>query len=251
MSAAAGSEHVRVGREEGVLTLRLDRPDKRNALNRAMYAALADALETVDPAQTGAALVLGSPGAFSAGNDIGDFLAFADGADGALRSVERFLFALVRCPVPVVAAVDGLAIGIGTTMLLHCDLAYATPRSVFRTPFVDLGLVPEAASSLVAPRLMGRQQAFALLVLGETFDAEAAARCGLVRAVLDDAETRARQDAVSLARKPREAVRLSRDLLRGDGAEIEARIREEIELFSGRLTSSEAREAFAAFMRKG
>lgn len=248
---AGGTEKVRVEAEDGVLTLRLDRPDKKNALDRAMYGALADALEAIDPAETGAVVVLGSPGAFCAGNDIADFLAFSEGAGGALGAVERFLFALVRCPVPVVAGVDGLAIGIGTTMLLHCDLAYATPRSVFRTPFVDLGLVPEAASSLVAPRLMGRQEAFALLVAGETFDADRARRCGLVAAVDEGAEARALAAAKALAAKPREALRLSRDLVRGDGADIEERIRREVELFAERLKSDEARRAFAAFMRKG
>ena len=248
---SAAKSFVQVRREGGVLVLQLDRPDKRNALNRAMYGALADALERATVADTGAVLLLGSPGAFCAGNDIGDFLRFSDGAEGALRDVERFLLALVRCSVPVVAGVDGLAIGIGTTMLLHCDLAYATPLSIFRTPFVDLGLVPEAASSLLAPRLMGRQEAFALLVLGETFDAARAARTGLVREVAEDATERAMRDAAALARKPREAVRLSRDLVRGDGAEIEARIAEEIALFRQRLASPEAREAFVAFMRKG
>lgn len=243
------SEHIRTQTSDGVMLLRLDRPQKRNAIDRAMYGAMSDALDTAgrDPGIR-AVVIAGAPGAFSAGNDLRDFVSFGEG--GAMDEVHRFLLALIAFDKPLLAAVDGLAVGIGTTMLMHCDLAYATPRSTFRTPFVDLALVPEAASSLLAPRLMGHQRAFALLALGETFDAETARAANLVYAVTPDAEADAVAAAKKLAAKPPEALRLSRSLLRGDRTEIEARIRLEIEHFSARLRSDEARSAFAAFFSR-
>ncbi|WP_182084692.1 crotonase/enoyl-CoA hydratase family protein [Aureimonas sp. ME7] len=245
------SQHIRTSIEHGVLTIRIDRPDKKNALDRAMYAALADALRAGEgDASVGAIVFLGVPGAFSSGNDIADFAAFAKG-DASMAELEAFLHALAEAGKPLLAGVDGLAIGIGTTLLLHCDLAFATPRSVFRTPFVDLGLVPEAASSLLAPRLMGHKRTFQLLVMGEPLDAVTAREFGIVSHVVEDAEAGATEAARRLAAKPREAVRLSRQLLRAEPAEVVSRIELEARHFLERLHSGEAQAAFAAFMRKG
>ena len=236
---------------DSVLTLRLNRPDKKNALSRAMYAALADALEgagTNDAVK--AVLIAGQPGAFSAGNDLADFLAVASGGE-VPHEIARFLNAIVDLSLPLVASVDGLAIGIGTTLLMHCDHVVASKESVFRTPFADLGLTPEAASSLLAPRLMGHQRAFALLAIGETFDAQAAREAGLVTRIVDsDPDATALKAAQALAAKPAEAIAIAKRLLRGDTAEIKARIEEEITLFSQRLVSPEARRAFEAFLKK-
>lgn len=248
---------VRVDRRDGVLTITLDRPEKKNALTGAMYRALADALtgtaaeSEADPA-VGAVLIAGSPGAFTAGNDLKDFVAAAEGGDG-LGSILAFLRALASCEVPLVAAVDGLAIGVGTTLLMHCDLVFASDRSVFRTPFTDLGLVPEAASSLLGPRLMGHQRAFELLVAGLAFDARRAEAAGLVNRVLPAERVleEAFAAAAALAAKPRRAVAIGRRLLKGDPVEILARIDEEALLFAERLQSPEAQAAFRSFLTRG
>ena len=246
------SEFIETSVENGVLTLRMNRPAKKNAIDRPMYAAMAEALARADadPA-IGATLICGVPGAFSAGNDIADFVAVALGG-GRTAEVEAFLRALVAAQKPLVAAVDGLAIGIGTTLLMHCDLVFASDRSTFRTPFLDLGLVPEAGSSLIAPMLMGHQRAFALLAMGETFDAAAARGANLVYAVTGSAtvEAEALSAAQALARKPREAMRIARDLIRGPKETLLLRIEEEIRHFEERLSSAEARAAFQAFMTR-
>lgn len=231
---------------EGVLTLRMNRPEKKNALNRTMYQALAEGVEAAQADEAvRCVLLLGSEGCFSSGNDLTDFADFDEAA--GLSEVQRFLRALVRLEKPLIAGVDGLAVGIGTTVLFHCDLAYATPRSSFRTPFLDLGLVPEAGSSLLAPRTMGYQRAFSLLVMGDLLSAEAAVEAGLILAVSDHAEEEARRAAQRLAAKPPEALRLARRLMRGDPAPLAERVEAESAAFAERLTSAEARAAFAAF----
>lgn len=237
----------------GVQLIRFNRPEKKNAITRAMYRTMADALNAAnaDPAIRVTAL-LGTEGCFSAGNDLNDFLAAAIGGGGLGQEILDFLYALVNAEKPVVSGVDGLAIGIGTTIHLHCDLTIASSRSQFRTPFVDLALVPEAASSLVAPRLMGHQRAFAMLAAGEAFSAEEAKEAGLVWKVVESGEVDAMTLglAAKLAAKPPEALRIARDLTRGDRGEIIARIDEEARYFSARLKSAEARAAFEAFMRR-
>jgi enoyl-CoA hydratase/carnithine racemase len=246
------SEHVETSIEAGVLTLRLVRPDKKNAIDRAMYAAMTAALEGAEADDAvGAVLFAGVPGAFSAGNDIRDFMAVAAGGR-APAEIAAFLRRLAVFVKPMVAAVDGLAVGIGTTLLFHCDLVYASQGASFRTPFLDLGLVPEAGSSLLAPRIMGHQAAFALLVAGETFSAEEAREARFVRRVLpsDDVEPAARSAAHALAAKPREALAISRDLVRGPADELAARIELEMARFEERLRSPEAARAFAAFMSR-
>ncbi|MEO0637911.1 MAG: crotonase/enoyl-CoA hydratase family protein [Pseudomonadota bacterium] len=245
------TDHIITTTEDGVLTLRMNRADKKNALTSAMYDALSNGLDQAasDDALR-CAVILGSGGVFCAGNDIADFIKAVSSPEG-MKSTLRFLDTLARFPKPLVAGVDGVAVGVGTTMLMHCDLVVATGRSMFQTPFVDLGLVPEAGSSWLAPRIMGHQNAFALLGLGEQFSAEDAHRVGLVNAVILDAEVEATNRAQSLAAKPPEALRISRDLVRGDRAELYARMDEEARLFGERLKSGEAQAAFMAFMSRG
>ena len=251
-----GNQHpnVIVSVADGVQTIHIARPDKKNALTTAMYAAMVDAMadgEARDDVRVH--LFIGEPGAFSAGNDIVDFLAAAEGK-ALSKDVVNFLKSLATADKPLVAAVDGLAIGIGTTMLLHCDLVYASPRSMFRTPFLDLGLVPEAGSSLLAPRLMGHARAFELLCLGEAFDAARAESAGIINRIVPEADVvaAALASAKALAAKPRQALAAARRLVATGGSatreELISRIDEEVALFAERLASDEARLAFAAFL---
>lgn len=245
------SEHVEVSRDGAVQIVRLNRPEKKNALSGAMYGVLTRALKDAsDENGIAATVFLGQPGIFCAGNDVADFLAASEG-NFSLRALD-FLYAVADCATPLVAAVDGPAVGIGTTLTMHCDLVFASPRATFQTPFVSLGLVPEAASSLIAPRLMGRARAFELLVMGEAFSAERAQAAGFVNHVIDSGkvEAAALDAARAIAKKPREAVRLSRLLLKGDPDEIKRRMKEEVGLFADRLKSPEARAAFQGFLQK-
>ena len=246
------SDHIKVERHGAIQLVRMNRPDKKNAITRAMYGKMAAALTAgdADPLVR-VHLILGVPGAFSSGNDIADFMTVAMGGDGGTE-VFDFLVALARSAKPMVSAADGIAVGIGTTIHLHCDLTFATSRTVFRTPFVDLGLVPEAGSSLIAPALVGRQQAFALLGLGQPFSAEKAKQAGLIYEIVgeDELEASAMAAAEEIAGKPPEALRIARDLMRGNRDELVARIEEEGRLFRERLTSDEARQAFTAFMSR-
>ena len=246
------TEHIEIARQGAVQTIRMNRPDKKNAITRAMYAAMAKALTEGD-ADHGVRvhMILGVPGAFTSGNDLADFMAIAMGGEGGTE-VFDFLVALARSAKPIVSAADGIAVGIGTTIHLHCDLTFATPRTVFRTPFVDLGLVPEAGSSLIAPALLGRQQAFALLALGEGFSAERAKTAGLIYEVVaeDELEATALAAAENIAAKPPQALKISRDLMRGNRDELVARIEEEGRHFRERLASDEARQAFMSFMSR-
>jgi enoyl-CoA hydratase/carnithine racemase len=247
------SEFIQTEIQDGVQTIRIARPEKRNALNVAMYQAMATALAHSDGSpDVRARLILGLPGVFTAGNDIADFLEAGQRGPDGLLPVLHFLRLLVFSKKPVIAAVDGMAIGVGATLLLHCDLAYAAPDAIFMAPFTDLGLVPEAASSLLAPERMGQARAFAFLVAGEPLTAEAAREAGLINAIVprDGLEAHGRAMASMLASKPQEALALSRRLVRGDPARIWARVEEEGRLFAERLVSSEARQAFQAFMQK-
>jgi len=246
------SEHIQVERRSAIQSIRMNRPDKKNAITRAMYAAMAKAFSDgdADP-DIRCHIILGVPGAFSSGNDLADFMAVATGGEGG-REVYDFLLALAKVQKPIVSGVDGIAVGIGTTINLHCDLTFATPRTEFRTPFVDLGLVPEAGSSLLAPSVIGRQQAFALLGLGEGFSAERAKDAGLIYAVVADADL---EDAVfaaaeRIASKPPQALKIARDFLLGDRAALIERIEAEGVAFRERLKSEEARNAFIAFMNR-
>ncbi|MBS0234110.1 MAG: crotonase/enoyl-CoA hydratase family protein [Proteobacteria bacterium] len=247
------TSEIAIWRDGPVQILRMARPSKKNALTGAMYAALCDALEVADADETIAAHVItGSDGVFTAGNDIGDFLATARGAGDLGKDVLRFIRLLPVIKKPLIAAVDGNAIGIGTTMLFHCDLVYAAPDATFATPFLDLGVVPEAASSLLMPRRMGYVRAFAMLALGDPISADEAVAAGFVNAVIpaNDLDATAIDAAKRLALKPPEALAIARQLMRGDPAEILARTDEEVAAFRQRLRSPEALEAFTAFIEK-
>ena len=238
--------------EGGVALMRMDRADKKNALTMAMYAAMAKHLEAAnDDPDLRVIVIAGVPGAFSAGNDIQDFIAAS--STGALgEPILHFLRALVGCDKPLVAAVDGVAVGVGVTMLLHCDYVVASQRSTFATPFVDLGLVPEAASSLLGPRLLGPQLAFELFALGRRWDARKALSAGLINDMIEDehTEARGREVAREIAAKPPNAMAITKRLLRSGRELVLARIDEEAEYFKACLRGPEAMQAFAAFMTR-
>jgi enoyl-CoA hydratase/carnithine racemase len=240
----------------GVATIEIARPEKKNALTIAMYQAMADALRAAR-ADGGvrAVLISGQPGIFTSGNDIEDFMARppGGGSDGQDSPVFQFMRALLECDKPVVAAVTGAAIGIGTTMLLHCDLVYVSDEARLAMPFVGLGLVPEFASSLLLPQLMGQARAAEKLLLGDPFTGADAVDCGIANAVLPAGEVvnHARRVAERFNALPPGAIRDAKRLLRGPQAEaILKTIRSEGELFAARLRSPEAMEAFQAFFQK-
>ena len=246
-------DHIIVADEGSIRTLRMNRPDKKNALTATMYDTLADAIEGAgNTPDVRCLLIAGAPGVFSAGNDLQEFLNAATSGEGLGSSAIRFLHALARCQRPLVAAVQGVAVGVGTTMLMHCDHVVAGTDARFSTPFVGLGLVPEAASSLIAPRLMGQRRAFSLLVMGRPLDAAAAQACGLVNTIVapGDVDAEAAKAAREIAALPAEAVAVARRLMRGTPDEIIARIDEEVELFKQRLRSAEARTAFESFLSR-
>lgn len=240
----------------GVATIEIARPEKKNALTIAMYETMAAALEAAvaDPAVR-AVLITGQPGIFTSGNDIEDFMARppAEGPEAMDSPVFRFMRALLNCDKPVVVAVTGAAIGIGTTMLLHCDFVYVSDEARLAMPFTSLGLVPEFASSLLVPQLMGHARAAEKLLLGDAFTPEQAVDCGIANAVLPAGEVvaHARRVAERFNALPPGAVRESKQLLRGPtrAAVLEA-MRTEGERFTRRLRSPEAMEAFQAFFQK-
>ncbi|MDI2591652.1 enoyl-CoA hydratase-related protein [Pseudomonas sp. 681] len=247
------TDAIQLERERGLLTLRLNRPDKKNALTRAMYSHLAEALKQadVDP-EINAVLITGSAECFTAGNDIADFL---QQPPGNLDSpVFHFMLNLLECRKPVIAAVAGAAVGIGTTMLLHCDLVYVSRDARLRMPFVNLGLCPEFGSSLILPRLLGHAKAAELLLLGEGFSGEQAAAWGIATQALGSGETalaKAREMALRFESLPLEAVRVSKHLMKApDRALIRQVIEEEGVLFTQRLRSPEAVAALSGFINR-
>jgi enoyl-CoA hydratase/carnithine racemase len=233
-----------------IRTIRMNRPDKKNALTLPMYDAMSDAMEE-RCADLRCILIAGAPGAFTAGNDIGDFVKASE--SGALAApVLRFLHVLMRCETPLVAAVSGIAVGIGTTMLLHCDHVVAGTDARLSTPFVPLGLAPEAASTLIAPRMMGHARAFSLLAMGRPLSADDAKAAGIVNQVVAprDLEETALAAAREIAALPPESVKIARTLLRGPIEEIVARSDHEADIFQRRLKSPEAKAAFTAFLSR-
>jgi enoyl-CoA hydratase/carnithine racemase len=236
----------------GVATIEIARPEKKNALTQAMYQAMADAINAAQAeGAVRAVLITGQPGIFTSGNDIEDFMQRPP--QGLDSPVFQFMKALVGSDKPVVAAVTGAAIGIGTTMLLHCDFVYVSDESRLAMPFVGLGLVPEFASSLVVPALMGPRRAAEKLLLGDPFTGEQAVECGIANAVLPASEVvnHARRVAERFNTLPPGAVRDSKRLMRGrDRAAIMAAVEEEAQIFGQRLRSPEAMEAFQAFFQK-
>lgn len=243
--------HLTTSLDAGVLTLRMNRPEKKNALSAGMYEAFAAALSEAETGTTVRCIVIcGVPGAFSAGNDLESFVA-SQSATGP-RPAHALIRALTDSTVPLVAAVDGVAVGIGTTLLFHCDFVLATPAAKFSLPFVNLGLCPEAGSSLLLPRLAGYHHAARLLMLGEAFDAAEASRLGLVHEICasDEVEARAQTLAAKLAAKPRQALRATKALLKRTAEPVATRVDAEIELFSALLTTPAAREIMNAFLEK-
>ncbi|KIG15070.1 Enoyl-CoA hydratase [Enhygromyxa salina] len=245
-------EHILVEFDAGICTISFRRPHKKNAFSVAMYTAINAGFEQArERGDVRVILLRGSEGVFTAGNDLQDFMQAPP--TGTNSPVARFLAHLVACEKPIVAAVEGPAIGIGVTMLLHCDLVYAGESARFHMPFVNLGLCPEAGSSYLLPRLMGYQRAAELLLLGEPFTAQVAYEYGLINQVLADAAVldRAHSIAVSLSKKPPAALRNSKRLMRdGYRAAVTQAMAAEFESFGAGLTSPEAAEAFAAFFAK-
>jgi enoyl-CoA hydratase/carnithine racemase len=242
------AEHIRVARNERILTLTISRVDKRNALNDAMYATLAAALETAETDPDVRVVMLCADGeCFTAGNDLSDFAT----RDASPENTFRFLHALANATKPLVAAVQGKAVGIGTTLLLHCDYVVLAEDAELITPFVNLGLVPEAGSSLLLPSRIGYARAYAMFALGESVNAQQALAWGLANKIVPNAGLLEAVLAVArrLSNQPPDALAAMKKLMRQPG-QISERIELENELFLERLASAEAREAFSAFFER-
>lgn len=245
------ADNIVITTAERVLEIRMNRPEKKNAITIAMYSAMAGALEQADRDPAVRAIVItGIDGCFTSGNDVADFLEHPPLEDGS--QALGFLRALSATGKPVMVGVNGLAVGIGVTMLLHCDLVYAADTASFQLPFVNLGLVPEAASSMLLPRLMGHQRASELLLLGERFDARTAHEIGLVNSVHPAGGLAAavQEKAVAVASKPPASVRMTKALLKRERESVPARMAEEGQYFGQQLKSPEAREAMEAFLQR-
>lgn len=236
----------------GVMTITLNRVDKKNAITSAMYAAMADALNSaIDDASVRVVVLQGQETFFCAGNDIGDFLNHPPTAEDS--PVYRFLKTISTFPKPLVAAVCGVTVGVGTTLLLHCDLVYAGDNAAFSLPFANLGLCPEAASSLLAPQMVGYHRAAELLLLGEPFKADAALAMGLVNRVVPAAEANAlaQAQARKLAAKPMSSLLETKRLMKkGQAAQVAQQTADEGASFARMLQEPAAKEAFTAFMEK-
>ena len=256
MTAIAPTTDILTHTEAGVMTLTLNRPQKKNSITQAMYSAMADALaQAGSDASVRVVVFQGHATVFSAGNDIGDFLSGPPRLEGAAQDtpVMRFLYGISSFAKPIVAAVCGPAVGIGTTMLFHCDLVYAGDNAAFSMPFVNLGLCPEAASSLLVPQIMGYHRAAEALLLGEPFMAEAALEVGLVNRIVPPTEANgiAQAQARKLAAKPLGSLIETKRLMKmGQASQVTQRITEESASFGRMLSEPAAREAFTAFMGK-
>jgi enoyl-CoA hydratase/carnithine racemase len=252
MSVDLGCENILATVEDRVLKVLINRPEKKNALTQAMYTAMVQAMQTVDAdPQLRALYITGAGNTFTSGNDVLDFA--GGGLNMEESPVAKFLMALTEMKKPLVAAVNGLAIGIGTTLLLHCDLAYAGESAVFQMPFVNLGLCPEAGSSYLLPKAMGNMRASELLLLGDKFSARKAYEYGLLCDVFNDDELQAKawEKTLQLAAQPPGAVRLAKKIIRESEREaLRAVMLYEGNEFAARLGSDEAGEAFGAFIER-
>ena len=243
------SDHISTDLTDGVLTLKFNRPDKKNAITAEMYQALAEEVGASNSNKDVRVILLtGEADSFTAGNDLNDFAENPPLDPNA--PVFQFMAAISQADKPVVAAVNGLAIGIGTTVLMHCDLVYAVPEARFQVPFVNLALVPELASSLLLPQQVGFRKASEMFLLGEMYGAEAALEMGMINAIIeaDQLHSFALEKCKVLAAKPPSALRTTKKLLRSAG--VQDRIREEAKLFGDALTSEELQEAVKAFFAK-
>jgi enoyl-CoA hydratase/carnithine racemase len=243
---------IRTATSNGVLTIEIARPEKKNALTFAMYAAMAQALSDAQADNAvRAVLITGQPAAFTAGNDLQDFLQRPPSAEDS--PILQFMYALLAVEKPIVAAVTGVAVGIGVTMLLHCDLVFVSEDAQLSTPFVTLGLVPEFASSAILPRLLGHVKAAEILLLGKVFSGAAAVKLGIANAALPATEVvaHARRVAARFSELPAGAVREAKRLMRAETKdEVMRAIRSETAVFAERLRTPEAKEAFEAFFQK-
>jgi enoyl-CoA hydratase/carnithine racemase len=245
------TEHIKVKKDKGVLEITFARPDKKNALSNAMYRAAREALDSAQSDPSIRVILFSAEGdAFTAGNDLGDFARIAAGQSGEAEA-HGFIEALGRAEKPLVAAVTGLAVGVGTTMLLHCDLVYIADTAQLSTPFVNLALVPEAASSMLLPARIGYVRAFAMFTLGESISGAEAFSLGLANKVLPKAEVlrAATAAAEALASRPPGSVVATKKLMREMEA-ILSRMNAESQVFNERLRTHEAREAFTAFAER-
>src|SRR5262245_61411216 len=246
------TEHIKIERRDGILTLTFARPDKKNALTNAMYGVLADSLVSAETDPTARVIVLRGEGdMFTSGNDVGEFAAIAAGAVQGERHVSRFVRALAQSTRPLVAAVQGRAVGVGTTMLLHCDFVVLAENALLSTPFVNLALVPEAASSLLMPLRIGYARAYEMFALGEAVDASTALQLGIANRVvpLERLHAEAASIAARLSKLPTGALAATKRLMRNADV-LAAQIGAESAVFAERLKTAEAREAFAAFAEK-
>ena len=242
------SQQISLVRENGVLTIKMNRPEKRNALTAEMYDAMREAVVGAGTDDAVGAIVLcGSGGSFSAGNDLSSFLAPRAGPFSDSPAA-KFMKALIQNTKPLIAAVEGVAVGIGTTVLLHCDIVFASPDARFRLPFVDLGIVPEAGSSVLLPQLIGLLRASELLLTGRFFDAAEANKIGIVSHVVESPALLevAAKAARDLATKPRTALLLTRSMLRGDPEDIANIVDREFAQFGRALASPETQARIAA-----
>jgi enoyl-CoA hydratase/carnithine racemase len=245
---ANGNIIVTEERETRVITLR--RPSKKNAITQDMYRDMSYAIDTAqNNPDIRCMIITGGSGVFTAGDDIDDFLKADTSNPEMLSHGAKFLYSLALNAKPIIAAVDGVSIGVGTALLFHCDYVLASTAATFSAPYIHLGLVPVAASSLLMPSTMGHQRTFAMMVMGRTFTAEEAHAAGFVNAVVSPGhtETEARKVAREICKLPAEAVAISRKLLRTQPEELTQRIEEEGRLFGERIQSNEALAAFDAF----
>jgi len=234
-----------------VLTIEINRVDKKNALLPKMYEDMAIAIENASAEQVRVILIKGAGGVFTAGNDVAEFVRSVQKGAGEVNETYRFMQALLHCPLPVVAQVDGLAIGIGSTLLLHCDFVLCHRLTTFAMPFINLGLVPEYASSYILPRVGGHLLAAELLMLGKPFDAQKALRAGFVTAIYeDDLAVEVQRLCAELASKPAEALKQTKALLKHDQQMVSQHIDDELKIFVEAMQSAPAREAFSAFLEK-
>jgi enoyl-CoA hydratase/carnithine racemase len=246
------TEHIKIENANDILTLTMARPDKKNALTNAMYGALADAIAAAETDPAARVIVIRGEGdMFTAGNDVGEFAAIAAGAARGEQHVGRFLQAITRATRPLIAAVQGRAVGIGTTMLLHCDFVVLSENALLSTPFVNLALVPEAASSLLMPLRIGYARAYEMFALGEAVDAKTALQLGIANRVvpLERLHAEAAAIAARLAKQPTGALAATKQLMRNADL-LAAQIGAESKTFAERLKTAEAREAFTAFAEK-
>jgi enoyl-CoA hydratase/carnithine racemase len=246
------TEHIKIESKDNILTLTFARPDKKNALSNAMYGALADAIVAAETDPAARVVVLRGEGdMFTAGNDVGEFAAMATGAFKGERHVARFLQAIARASRPLVAAVQGRAVGVGTTMLLHCDFVVLAEDAQLSTPFVNLALVPEAASTILMPLRIGYARAYEMFALGETVDAKTALHLGIANRVvpLERLHAEAASVAQRLAKLPAGSLAATKRLMR-DPELLAAQIAAESAIFAERLATAEAREAFTAFAER-